>query len=827
MKEETTHMSPAPESPGQHPLFTVIINNYNYGSYVGQAIQSVLNQTLEDFELIIVDDGSTDNSREMISSCSDPRIRTVFKDNGGQASALNVGVAMARGKYVAFLDSDDLFDANKLEETAKAFAANNYSLVQHTLVMINENSSPTGGVFPRLQAGVHDILPKYFKQRRTDFFAATSGITVPRRILRNMFPIPEEEWRICADAPLTRPLPLFGKICTLKQPLGSYRVHGNNNWVNTDTRRTMSLALTGKVNRYTNTFLRRWGITEQIGIPIPMDLLESRKIRSVALYGAGKHTRYLLECQGLPDGLSVAAILDDKPSVESIAGIPVLHSSQSGEVKDCDAVLVSSDTFEIQMIRKALGMGWSNVIPVYSVEHFRKNCRNHFQRLAEHLRRRQKQRIALYGAGVHSLNTLLSGLLPAGIKVTCLLDEKPSCRTIWDVPVFHPAEVDRSLFDAVVLSSDVHERQMFYQARDYGFECILLIYGAGTALKQNRADFEEIRRATAATPHCTLALYDPSWFTQCLLQSEYLNGARFACVLSDKKEPEVRALLDMPVIFRGSSTMPSFDRLVVPPRVPRETINDLQQHFGDRILALPTNPDEIELIHTFLQRRRVSSVMLDVGANVGMSLKPFAADGWRVHAFEPDSVHRRKLTKICKNHPNVSISALALSNTVTEKIPLYRSRVSGGISGLTVFHDSHYFSEYIRTTVLSIYVRENGLHEADFLKIDTEGYDLFVLQGNDWHSFRPRVVMCEFDNRKTVPLGYDFHVLAKFLVDQGYHLVVSEWEPLLEYGNQPRWGRFADYPCRLLDPEAIGNILAFRDGTDYSTFKAQIKMASC
>ena len=77
------------------------------------------------------------------------------------------------------------------------------------------------------------------------------------------------------------------------------------------------------------------------------------------------------------------------------------------------------------------------------------------------------------------------------------------------------------------------------------------------------------------------------------------------------------------------------------------------------------------------------------------------------------------------------------------------------------------------------------------------------------------MILCEFEDRKTAPLGYTFHDMAKFLVDKGYRLVVSEWYPVVEYGKLHRWRRFAYYPCKLLDENAFGNIFAVHDETTY------------
>ena len=99
----------------QDPQITVYITNHNYARFIGQAIESVLNQTLQDFELIIIDDGSTDNSREIIESHSEhEKIVTIFQQNKGLNVSNNIALRAARGRYIMRLDADDYLDENAL-----------------------------------------------------------------------------------------------------------------------------------------------------------------------------------------------------------------------------------------------------------------------------------------------------------------------------------------------------------------------------------------------------------------------------------------------------------------------------------------------------------------------------------------------------------------------------------------------------------------------------------------------------------------------------------------------------------------------------------------
>lgn len=97
------------------PLVSVIIPTYNRSHLVKEAIESVLKQIYADFEIVVVDDGSTDDTAEAIKKIKDSRIRYFYKNNGGIASARNLGIKNSKGKYIAFLDSDDLYTETYLE----------------------------------------------------------------------------------------------------------------------------------------------------------------------------------------------------------------------------------------------------------------------------------------------------------------------------------------------------------------------------------------------------------------------------------------------------------------------------------------------------------------------------------------------------------------------------------------------------------------------------------------------------------------------------------------------------------------------------------------
>jgi len=107
-----------------HPIFSIIIPTYNRAKLCLEAVQSVLGQTCESWELIIVDDGSTDDTKEVLKETKDSRFQYVRQENTGPSAARNKGARLARGKYLAFLDSDDLWLPEKLATQKEFFLQN-------------------------------------------------------------------------------------------------------------------------------------------------------------------------------------------------------------------------------------------------------------------------------------------------------------------------------------------------------------------------------------------------------------------------------------------------------------------------------------------------------------------------------------------------------------------------------------------------------------------------------------------------------------------------------------------------------------------------------
>lgn len=225
-----------------------------------------------------------------------------------------------------------------------------------------------------------------------------------------------------------------------------------------------------------------------------------------------------------------------------------------------------------------------------------------------------------------------------------------------------------------------------------------------------------------------------------------------------------------------------------------------------RAIVGSDNFDEVELVHRLL-RSQTPGTMIDVGAHHGSALAPFAKDGWLVHAFEPDPVNRRQLEEVAAALPGVTVDPRAVFSADGETLDLFTSDVSTGISTLTKFHDSHQPTATVETVRLDSYLEQASHPSVIFLKTDTEGHDLPVLQTFPWDSQRPLAIVCEFEDRKTVPLGYTYRDLGDFLSRLGYSVFLSEWFPIVEYGRRHTWNRFASYPTDVAS-NAWGNFIA-------------------
>ncbi|MCW5632891.1 MAG: glycosyltransferase family 2 protein [Rubrivivax sp.] len=200
---------------------SIVINCFHYAEYVGQAVRSALVQTWPDTEVIVVDDGSTDGSREAIAAFG-PRVRAIFKANGGQGSAYNAGFAATSGDLVLFLDADDWLYPEACERIAAAWQPGT-SKVQFRLEVVGADGRSKGRQLP---TEMHDREALALVARFGSYGTPPgSGNAYSAAFLRQVLPMDEAGWRIGADSVPILLAPAYGQVVSLREALGAYRVH--------------------------------------------------------------------------------------------------------------------------------------------------------------------------------------------------------------------------------------------------------------------------------------------------------------------------------------------------------------------------------------------------------------------------------------------------------------------------------------------------------------------------------------------------------------------------------------------------------------------------
>ncbi|MEK6697993.1 MAG: glycosyltransferase [Nitrospirota bacterium] len=211
---------------GIAPKVSVIINNFNYSRFLRVAIESALDQSYKNKEVIVVDDGSMDDSKGIIKSFGNSLI-PVFKDNGGQASAINAGFRVAKGEYIFLLDADDYWVPKKIDLCMEQFLADEgCGFVQHNMIEVDEDSKEIGLLKKqRLPSGRLDFNRAFSMNYA---LAPTSGSGFKREVFERILDVPEDIFRVRADYYLQTMAILNSKLASIDAPLGYYRIHGKN-----------------------------------------------------------------------------------------------------------------------------------------------------------------------------------------------------------------------------------------------------------------------------------------------------------------------------------------------------------------------------------------------------------------------------------------------------------------------------------------------------------------------------------------------------------------------------------------------------------------------
>jgi len=214
---------------------SVIISNYNYADFLSTCIDSVLAQSEPVDEIIVVDDGSTDNSHEVIQSYGGGII-LIFQNNGGQAAAINAGFAKATGDIICLLDADDIFYPDKIKILKNTYSKNPDSKwIFHCL----DKKSEDGAVMLRPVVSIpFKNINKMTAMRegRLNYHApATSGLSFRRDFVRELFPLPTAESIFISDHYIKFYTLASSEGLDISTALGAQTIHPNNRYTGKNT----------------------------------------------------------------------------------------------------------------------------------------------------------------------------------------------------------------------------------------------------------------------------------------------------------------------------------------------------------------------------------------------------------------------------------------------------------------------------------------------------------------------------------------------------------------------------------------------------------------
>lgn len=204
---------------------SVVIPTYNRVAYLAEAVQSVIGQTYTDYELIIVDDGSTDHTAKMVKGVGDPRIHFLALPHSGLvARTRNAGIERARGRYVAFLDSDDLWDATKLDDQFAALSHRPECRWSHTGGRCIDDTGASHPRWPEPRFALHGWIGELLLRRRAP--VNTSSVLVERALLLEVGAF-DETFVWGEDYDLWVRLALRSPVAGVRDPRVRRRMHAN------------------------------------------------------------------------------------------------------------------------------------------------------------------------------------------------------------------------------------------------------------------------------------------------------------------------------------------------------------------------------------------------------------------------------------------------------------------------------------------------------------------------------------------------------------------------------------------------------------------------
>jgi glycosyltransferase involved in cell wall biosynthesis len=335
-------------------LVSVIITNYNYEKYIAEAIQSVLEQTYTDYEIIVVDDGSTDSSLQIIDEIQKENpdvMKVIAQKNKGQASAFNVGFEFANGEILAFLDADDYWYPNKLETIVKYH--NLYPAIQHNLNVNKEE---------KITILEDKVQKQQYAWENYGFagFIPTSGLSFLKKAVQFVFPIKDDGYKVCADWYLKSMFLNELDIFSLNESLGVYRSHGSNNWyLNKDKYSGYGAFILNQSNIYRAKKGKKM-ILSDAGENIKEYLYSTMKLeksKQYTIFGTGQLAKYFYNQMRYDyDVIGFTnSFVNEKIEFEGLCCKPLQNIVSN--LSNTDRIIIASDSLgEIEYLLNQLGV---------------------------------------------------------------------------------------------------------------------------------------------------------------------------------------------------------------------------------------------------------------------------------------------------------------------------------------------------------------------------------------------------------------------------------------------------------------------------------------
>lgn len=246
------------------PKVSVVITCYNYERYVGQAIASVIGQTHPAHELIVVNDGSTDGSEQVIRGF--PQVKYIFQQNAGHVAGFNRGFAETSGEIVMFLDADDLLETQAIEHVVRHWR-DGCAKLQFDMTAIDGDGDSMGRRVCNFPHGYDEqVVRAEFARHGTYLWPVCSGNAYARAFLDQVMPLAV---RSAPDGYLNTIAPVYGAVIVVDKPLARYRLHSQNMSYHGTDRNRLDLRFSKQIDLRTGEFAALREHAARLGVPLP------------------------------------------------------------------------------------------------------------------------------------------------------------------------------------------------------------------------------------------------------------------------------------------------------------------------------------------------------------------------------------------------------------------------------------------------------------------------------------------------------------------------------------------------------------------------------